>query len=92
MNATAKTLALGLLMAVSVASTAAATPQRYDLRRNPIQVQLHPHTFSGVLTIACPDGQVPSTFEQPIYDEDGLFVVGYETVHTCIPEDLEPAG
>ena len=28
----------------------------------------------------------------PIYDADGLFVVGYETVWVCIPDDLEPAG
>jgi hypothetical protein len=40
----------------------------------------------------CPAGHHLSPFEMPIYDDDGLFVVGYETVWFCIPDDLEPAG
>lgn len=40
----------------------------------------------------CPPGYHLSPFEMPIYDEAGLFVVGYETVWFCIPDDLEPAG
>ena len=40
----------------------------------------------------CPAGSVASTFEMPIYDESGLFVVCYEKVWICIPEGLEPAG
>ena len=42
--------------------------------------------------IVCPEGYHPSPFEMPVYDENGLFVVGYETVWFCIPDDLEPAG
>lgn len=42
--------------------------------------------------INCPPGYHPSPFDMPIYDDDGLFVVGYETVWFCIPDDLEPAG
>ncbi len=38
----------------------------------------------------CPEGHHLSPFDMPIYD--GLFVVGYETVWFCIPDDLEPAG
>jgi len=45
------------------------------------------------LAIRCPDGTFLSPFEMPIYDDnDGLFVVGYETVWFCLPDDLEPAG
>ena len=40
----------------------------------------------------CPAGYHLSPFEMPVYDENGLFVVGYETVWFCIPDDLEPAG
>lgn len=44
-----------------------------------------PNTF-------CPGGTVATPFEQPIYDDEGLFVVGYETVWYCLPVDLEPEG
>ena len=40
----------------------------------------------------CPAGSVLTPFEMPVYDGNGLFVVDYETVWFCIPEDLEPAG
>jgi hypothetical protein len=40
----------------------------------------------------CPAGTFLSPFQQPIYDEDGLFVVGFETVWYCLPDDLRPAG
>lgn len=40
----------------------------------------------------CPEGSSPVPFDMPIYDDEGLFVVGYETVWFCIPDDLEPAG
>jgi hypothetical protein len=54
-----------------------------------------PQTYSvGGLKglVNCPEGSHLSAFEKPIYDEDGLFVIGYETVWFCIPDDLEPAG
>ena len=44
------------------------------------------------LVARCPEGSALSPFPMPIYDEDGLFVVGYKTVWYCLPEDLEPAG
>lgn len=44
------------------------------------------------LAARCPAGSVATPFEMPVYDEAGLFVVCYETVSVCIPEDLEPAG
>jgi hypothetical protein len=43
-----------------------------------------------VVGARCPEGTFLSPFEQPIYE--GLFVVGYETVWYCLPDDLEPAG
>jgi len=44
------------------------------------------------LAAPCPKGTSLSPFEMPIYDDDGLFVVGYQTVWFCIRDDLEPAG
>ena len=40
----------------------------------------------------CPGGTVATPFEEPIYDENELFVEGYETVWYCLPADLEPEG
>ncbi|MGE0545043.1 MAG: hypothetical protein AB7R89_33215 [Dehalococcoidia bacterium] len=40
----------------------------------------------------CPAGTVLIMWEKPVYDADGLFVVDWELVPYCIPEDLEPAG
>lgn len=35
----------------------------------------------------CPEGTVLTPYEMPVYDEQGIFVVGYETVWYCIQED-----
>jgi hypothetical protein len=40
----------------------------------------------------CPEGTVLIMWNKPIYDANGLFVIGWESVPYCIPEDLEPAG
>jgi hypothetical protein len=40
----------------------------------------------------CPEGTVLIMWDMPIYDEDGLFVIGYEPTPFCVDEDLEPAG
>jgi hypothetical protein len=40
----------------------------------------------------CPAGTVLTPFDMPIYDEQGLFAIGFETVWVCLPADLEPAG
>ncbi|ERN42073.1 hypothetical protein KR51_00014140 [Rubidibacter lacunae KORDI 51-2] len=40
----------------------------------------------------CPEGTVLIMWDKPIYDEEGLFVVGYEPTPICVDEDLEPAG
>ncbi len=42
--------------------------------------------------VNCPPGTQPTPFDMPIYDDEGLFVVGYKTVWFCLPDDLEPAG
>ncbi len=47
---------------------------------------------SPVFVNRCPSGTFLSPFDMPIYDDEGLFVVGYKTVWFCLPEDLEPAG
>lgn len=40
----------------------------------------------------CPRGTEEIWWDMPVYDEQGLFVVGYQPTRTCIPEDLEPEG
>lgn len=40
----------------------------------------------------CPAGTQLVLFDQPIYDEEELFVVGYESVPYCIDENFEPEG
>jgi len=40
----------------------------------------------------CPAGSVLSPFDMPIYDDQGLFVIGLESVWVCVPANLEPAG
>lgn len=42
--------------------------------------------------IFCVAPTSPVAFDMPIYDDDGLFVVGYETVWFCIDTTLPPAG
>lgn len=45
------------------------------------------------LVVVCPPGTTRVPFEMPIYDEEtGLFVIGYETVYYCIPDNTQPAG
>jgi hypothetical protein len=46
----------------------------------------------GTLIAKCPEGTVLVVFDQPVYDESGLFVIGTKPVPYCVPEDLEPAG
>jgi hypothetical protein len=31
-------------------------------------------------------------FDQPVYDDDGLFVICFKKVPYCIPDDLRPEG
>lgn len=45
-----------------------------------------------ILGPGCPAGTVLIMWEKPIYDADGLFVIDWELVPYCMPEDLEPAG
>lgn len=40
----------------------------------------------------CPAGTVEIWWDMPVYDEQGLFVVGHTPTRTCIPEGLDPAG
>jgi len=56
-----------------------------DLKSGLVKLQV-----IGDYKIVCPAGTFPSAFPMPIYDETGLWVVGYYTVWYCIDEDLEP--
>ncbi|MGI9285927.1 MAG: hypothetical protein ACR2P1_11105, partial [Pseudomonadales bacterium] len=40
----------------------------------------------------CPAGTEEIWWDAPVYDDEGLFVVGTIPTRTCIPQDLEPAG
>lgn len=51
-----------------------------------------PPGIPPIIVNRCPPGTVLTPFPMPIYDDDGLFVIGHETVWYCLPEDLEPAG
>ena len=46
----------------------------------------------GGPTRLCPGGTIATAFDEPVYTEDGLFVVGHETVWYCIPANTRPAG
>jgi hypothetical protein len=101
-------ISFGLLASISFASTALATPNATFLQRQngpqfkqaesqPVHRTSQPQPSSGlggskILGTPCPKGQVHSSWQKPIYDANGLFVVGWETVYTCIPADLEPQG
>lgn len=49
-------------------------------------------SIAPVYAVQCPDGTTMTSFEMPIYDARGLFVVGYETVWFCIDDGLTPTG
>jgi hypothetical protein len=42
--------------------------------------------------LSCPEGEVLVMFDMPVYDANGLFIVGYVPVPFCVDEDLEPVG
>ncbi|MCG9889812.1 MAG: hypothetical protein MH252_01900 [Thermosynechococcaceae cyanobacterium MS004] len=99
-------ISLGLLLSASLSSVALAMPRSTTTQiqgapqpaslEHPGQKQSPAKSTGvgrpGILRGACPEGQQPSSWQKPIYDKAGLFVVGWETVATCIPEGLEPAG
>jgi hypothetical protein len=98
-------ISIGLLIAASFASTALAsprflgTPTQSSPQPAPSDLQGKQNSHgssgfggSGVLRDRCPEGQTPSSWQKPIYDKNGLFVIGWETVATCIPKGLQPAG
>ncbi len=46
----------------------------------------------GDIVNKCASDEVLTAVEVPIYDDEGLFVIGWKTVWMCIPAGLEPAG
>jgi hypothetical protein len=95
-------ISIGLLIAASFASPVLASPRLLGTptQTPPSDLQgLKQNASSssglgesGILRDRCPEGQKPSSWQKPIYDKNGLFVVGWETVATCIPKGLRPAG
>lgn len=71
-------------------ATAKVAPSGGQLRL--VQPPSRPNHVPPVIGSPCPEGTHLSPFDQPIYDEAGLFVVGYETVWYCLPDNREPAG
>ncbi len=83
-------LFLGIVLLVSFGN--AEDPRRQD-----------PHKFQsgdggrqwggpGDFVSKCASDEVLTAVEVPIYDDEGLFVIGWKTVWMCIPAGLEPAG
>ena len=46
----------------------------------------------GDLVNRCPDDTTLTPVDMPVYDEEGLFVVGHKIVWFCLPDDLQPEG
>jgi hypothetical protein len=67
-----------------------ATPSGAIAARLPAPAPARP--FGQLLGPSCPEGTILIMWDMPVYDSDGLFVVGHVSVPFCIPEDLEPAG
>jgi hypothetical protein len=77
-------------------------PQIVQLDRSVQQIQPIRRTPSGHADFpvgglnlnnhSCPEGTVLVMWDMPIYDDEGLFVIGYEPTPFCVDEDLEPAG
>lgn len=65
------------------------SPQ-YQLKKE--RTTNHPVAGSTILVQPCPEGQKRIIWEQPIYDENGLFVVGHKKVAICVPKNGTPAG
>lgn len=102
MGTTALLGATVIVAGVLVPHSALAATARHSLASPAAQVEsfkqpekrqtvVRPAAINDFLN-GCPEGSSPVAFDMPIYDDDGLFVVGYETVWFCIPDDLEPAG
>ncbi|NCJ05858.1 hypothetical protein GS597_04900 [Synechococcales cyanobacterium C] len=86
-SAALPSLALSLRAAPS--SFLPEAPQSLQIRRGSTRPRpLGPSN----LTNGCSPDEFMSFWDKPIYDADGLFVVGWEKVSICLPKDLEPAG
>ena len=102
MNLAIQSISLVTLIATSVPFAASASPNlvvqrhstQFELQQDqgPKQPVSRPFGGSSVLVQPCPEGQKRVMWDKPIYDKQGKFVVGYEKVPICVPDDLEPAG
>jgi len=58
----------------------------------PARVPARTIAVGNLLGPGCPEGTVLVIFDQPVYDKNGLFVIGTTPVPYCVPVGLEPAG
>ena len=91
---TATIFGLTALFAISIPASAAGMP---DSRPTGAVKVRNPSTLSqcdqGPMVIQpCPAGTTLVIHDQPVYDENGLFVICLEKVPYCLPDDLRPEG
>lgn len=91
------------LAAITVSLPSQAKPLERSTTERPAAIQIvqpdedpgsRPHTPTNPILHGngCPEGTQLIIWNQPIYDEEGLFVVDHEPTPYCIDEDFEPAG
>ena len=96
-------LGLGAILAVLVSvplsaafgnDSARIRPERPPRDRVISRQPAHlPQCEQGPLIIPpCPAGTDLVIYDQPVYDDDGIFIVCLEKVPYCIPEGLRPEG
>lgn len=68
----------------------------FSLRRrrgpNAVYAPQTPHGPYILQQNDCPEGTYPKVAHYPVYDENGLFVIGWRASVFCMPIDYEPAG
>ena len=57
-----------------------------------IRPSLNPSMGTVLKAKDCPEGTYKVMFKMPIYDDNGLFVIGHKLVPYCIDENTVPAG
>ena len=98
MNRIIQSLSFASLMATTIPLAASALPnvisqgKTNTFERQPIQRRQPTKQPTQILGQPCPEGQILIMWDKPIYDEQGLFVIGHEKVPVCIPENTQPAG
>ena len=95
-----KTASVASLLATIIPMSANAVPSviaqhqssRFQSRPSKTEPQRRPAGGSQSFVQNCPEGQKIVMWKKPIYDEQGLFIVGHKEVPVCVPIDAKPAG